>query len=100
MQKENPSSWRYFLTYSGVKLPLKLTSELQENETENRNTYFRAAYDERGQMVLCQKLVYGELEMEHRYRYYSSGALEEAEITMDGEKSRQIRFADSGELLD
>ncbi len=99
MQEEKPHSWRYFVTYSGVKLPLKMASELQENETANRNTYFRAAYDEQGQMTLCQKLVYGALEMEHRYRYYPNGALEEAEITMAGE-TRQIRFADSGELLD
>lgn len=99
MQEENPPSWRYFVTYSGVKLPLKMATELEKNETQNRNTYFRATYDEQGRMSLCQKLVYGELEMEHRYRYYQSGALEEAEITMAGE-TRQIRFADSGELLD
>ncbi len=90
--------WRYFLSYSGVKLPLKLVNELVESDTDNRNTYFRAAYDEQARMVLCQKVVYGELEMEHRYRYYDSGALEEAEITMAGE-TRQIRFADSGEAL-
>jgi hypothetical protein len=98
MPYKNPSAWRFFLSYSGVKLPLKLVNELSESDTENRNTYFRAAYNEQARMVLCQKVVYGELEMEHRYSYYDSGALEEAEITMAGE-TRQIRFADSGEAL-
>ncbi len=98
MSNDTNNNWRYFLTYSGVKLPLKLTSELQEGETENRNTYFRASYDAEGKMVLCQKLVYGEVEMEHRYGYYDSGALEEAEITMAGE-TREIRFADTGEAV-
>lgn len=98
MPDRKPSTSRYFLSYSGVKLPLKLVNELAESDTENRNTYFRATYDERARMVLCQKLVYGEVEMEHRYSYYESGALEGAEITMAGE-TRQIRFADSGEAL-
>jgi hypothetical protein len=95
MQGNDGTAWRYFLTYSGVKLPLKLASELQDNEIDNRNTYFRAAYDEAGRMTLCQKMVYGEVEMEHRYSYYPSGALEQAEITMAGD-TREIHFADSG----
>lgn len=98
MPDKQLTPWRYFLSYSGVKLPLKLVNELIESDTENRNTYFRAAYDEQARMVLCQKVVYGEMEMEHRYSYYDSGALEGAEITMAGE-TRQIRFADSGESL-
>ena len=98
MSNKTTTDWRYFLSYSGVKLPLKLTSELEEGDTENRNTYFRASYDAHGKMVLCQKLVYGEIEMEHRYSYYDSGALEEAAITMAGE-TREIRFADTGEAV-
>jgi hypothetical protein len=99
MPDNNLPTWRYFLSYSGIKLPLKLVNELVESDTENRNTYFRAAYDEQARMVICQKVVYGEVEMEHRYSYYDSGALEGAAITMAGE-TRQIRYADSGELLD
>ncbi len=94
MPEQNITTWRNFLTYSGVKLPLKLTSELQEGETENRNTWFRAGYDAEGKMLLCQKMVYGEVEMEHRYSYYPSGALQIAEITMVGETNR-IDFADT-----
>ena len=36
---------RHFLTYTGIKLPLNLTTPLQEADLANRNTYFRAYYD-------------------------------------------------------
>ena len=54
---------RYFLSYSGVGLPLKLVSPLAASELQNRNTYFRAVYDEAGRLVSCEKLVYGEVEL-------------------------------------
>lgn len=89
------SGYRYFVTYSGVTLPLKLVNELPEEETKNRNTYFRALYDDRQRIVLCQKMVYGENEMEHRYRYHDNGAIRQATITMDGEE-RELLFAADG----
>lgn len=77
---------RYFITYSGVKLPLKLVSPLEDAELQNRNTFFRGYFDPRDRLMLCQKMVYGEIELEHRYDYYDSGALQQAEITdADGE---------------
>ena len=36
---------RYFLATSGVKLPLKLVSEIEPDALTNRNTYIRAHYD-------------------------------------------------------
>jgi hypothetical protein len=71
---------RHFLTYSGVKLPLNLLSPLEKADIANRNTYFRAYYDKQDRMVLCQKMVYGEVELEHRYEYYPNGALKRVEI--------------------
>lgn len=77
---------RYFITYSGVKLPLKLVTPLTEAELQNRNTFFQGYFDAQERLVVCQKLVYGEIELEHRYSYYDSGVLHKAEITdADGE---------------
>ena len=42
----NANGPRYFLSYSGVSLPLRLVSPLAASELQNRNTYFRAVYDE------------------------------------------------------
>lgn len=78
---------RYFISYSGVKLPLKLVNELEdESHLENRNTYFRGYYDAEQRLLLCEKLVYGDIELRHRYDYHADGSLSQAEITdADGE---------------
>lgn len=77
---------RYFVSYSGVKLPLKLVNELQESDNQNRNTFFRGFYDDKQRLIRCEKLVYGEIELLHCYSYHDSGELRQAEITdADGE---------------
>jgi hypothetical protein len=71
---------RYFVTYSGVKLPLRLLNELDASQLENRNTFFRGYFDAQERLVKLQKIVYSEIEMEHRYTYQSDGRLKHAEI--------------------
>ena len=71
---------RYFVTYSGVKLPLKLCQPLEASSLSNRNTFFQAWYDELDRITAFQKMVYGEIEMEHRYQYYENNSLMQAEI--------------------
>jgi hypothetical protein len=83
---------RFFITYSGIKLPLKLVTPLTETELQNRNTFFQGYFDAQERLLLCQKLVYGEIELEHCYSYYDNGALREAKITdADGEQT-VLRF--------
>lgn len=80
------SGVRYFVTYSGVKLPFKLAGELQEHEVNNRNTYFKGYFDEAGRITGFDKLAYGDTELAHRYAYHDDGKLSSAEITdIDGE---------------
>lgn len=77
---------RYFITYSGVKLPFNLVSELQEQEVQNRNTFFRGFFDTKDRLTGFDKLAYGEIELQHRYTYHDNGKLASAEITdIDGE---------------
>jgi len=77
---------RYFTTYSGVSLPFRLTAELSAAETDNRNTFFRGYYDGSGRLLSFEKVVYGEIELAHRYSYDEAGKLLRAEITdEDGE---------------
>lgn len=87
---------RYFLSYSGVKLPLKLVRPLSEAEVENRNTYYRCFYNDLEQMVSCQKIVYGEVEQEHRYEYYADGVLKRAEIIEGEDDVNVINFDERG----
>jgi len=91
---------RYFISYSGVKLPLKLVTPLTEAELQNRNTFFRAYFDDQERLICCQQLVYGDIETEHRYRYYDNGVLQTAEITdADGEVTL-LQFDEAGEPLE
>jgi len=77
---------RYFVTYSGVKLPLKLFNELQASEVENRNTFFRGYFDDQDQLTGFDKIAHSEIELSHRYEYHDNGKLRQAEITdIDGE---------------
>ena len=78
-------STRYFVTYSGVKLPLKLVGPLQDADVHRRNTYIRAEFDDADRLIGVEKLVYGDVELTHRYDYDADGRLATARITMDGE---------------
>jgi len=91
---------RYFLTYSGVKLPLRLMTELEPAQLENRNTFFRAYFDGEDRLTGVQKLVYGEVEMEHRYAYHANGNLRSVEI-MDADGDwNGMEFDENGAPLE
>lgn len=82
----------YFTTYTGVRLPLKLLNPLSADEVQNRNTYFSAYYNEAEELIAIQKLVYGEVELTHRYDYHPDGTLRRAEITEAGDAPRELLF--------
>jgi hypothetical protein len=89
--KENRETSRFFVTYTGVKLPFKLVNELQASEVENRNTFFRGYFDAKDRLTGFDKLAYGEIELAHRYTYRDNGKLSAAEITdIDGETTLLI----------
>ena len=98
MNPEQQTECRYFVSYSGIKLPLKLVNEIAESGLNNRNTYYRGYFDAQDKMLLCQKVVYGEVESEHRYQYYDNGVLKQAQITEDDEV-REIHFNELGEMV-
>jgi hypothetical protein len=87
---------RYFVTYSGVKLPLKLSQPLDEDALSNRNTYFRAYFDDQDRMTSVQKIVYGEVELEHHYAYYNDGTLKQAEVIDTEGEVTTLQFKQAG----
>lgn len=87
MNTELPGEIRYFLTYTGVKLPFNLVTPLGGDEVENRNTYFKGYFDAE-RLLGFDKMVYGEVELAHRYTYRDNGNLSQAEIIdIDGEST-------------
>ena len=98
MNPAQQTECRYFVSYSGIKLPLKLVNEITEAGLTNRNTYYRGYFNPRNRMLLCQKVVYGEVESEHQYQYYDNGVLKHAQITEDDEL-RELHFNELGEMV-
>ena len=84
-----------FLTYSGIKLPLKLVNPLAEEEVGHRNTYYRGYYDSNEKLVRCEKVVYGEVEQKHDYEYYDNDIIKQATISVHGEV-QTIKYDERG----
>jgi hypothetical protein len=87
---------RYFVSYSGVRLPFKLINAIPAESLTHRNTFIRAYFDANGLLTGFDKLVYGEVELAHRYEYHENGVLRRAEIAMSGEESVVLSFNEAG----
>jgi hypothetical protein len=86
MSGESKGTCRFFVTYTGVKLPFRLVDQLEDSEAENRNTFFRGDFDALDRFTGFQKIAYGEVELTHCYGYHDNGMLKQAEITdIDGQ---------------
>jgi len=96
MNPPNQPICRYFSTYSGVRLPLKLSQPLEEHAIANRNTYFCGYFDQEGRITGFQKMVYSEVELEHRYTYHPNGTLKQAEIIDTEQEVTLLNFDENG----
>lgn len=94
--EEAQQECRFFVTYTGVKLPLNLVNAIEPEALTNRNTFFRAYYDANGALTGFDKIVYGEVEMAHRYQYHGNGELARAEISMADEETLILNFDKAG----
>jgi len=83
---------RHYVSYSGVNLPLRLITPLDDDSLDRRLTYFRGYYNDREQLVALEKVVYGEVEFEHHYQYYPDGRLKSAELIEVDEEPRTVQF--------
>lgn len=87
---------RFFLSYTGVKLPFNLVTPVYEAALSNRNTYIRAYFNVSGALVCFEKIVYGDVELAHRYEYHANGMLKLVEISMPEEEPQIMCFDESG----
>ncbi|WP_034410270.1 DUF6156 family protein [Derxia gummosa] len=90
---------RHFVTYTGVKLPLKLLDEVPESGLSNRNTFFRGWFDAEERVVKIEKSVYGEVELRHSYDYHPNGRVAKAVIELADEQTTVMTFDEDGGLL-
>lgn len=90
---------RYFLSYTGIKLPFNLVSPLSEEGLGHRNTYIRAYYDGAGRLTGFEKVVYGEVELTHSYGYHANGTLRRAVVAMLDEEPSELLYDEVGALV-
>ncbi|WP_067731964.1 DUF6156 family protein [Novosphingobium naphthalenivorans] len=88
-------AFRYFVTYSGVDLPFRLVGPIDEAQVANRNTFIRAWFNDSERLAGFDKLVYGEVELSHRYDYRADGTLLRALVTMIDEETVELTFEDA-----
>lgn len=91
---------RYFLSYSGARLPLNLVSPIEPEDVQNRNTFFGARLDESGRICLIHKRVYGDIELAHEYAYHADGALKSADIFSIDDEGVRLTFDSKGNILE
>lgn len=93
------SHCRYYLTFTGIQLPLNLVHELEPTAITHRNTYFLAHYDDEDRLVLCQKVTYGEIELVHRYQYHDNGRLKRVEVINADNETHVLQYTEQGRML-
>ena len=94
--EEAQQECRFFVSYSGVKMPFNLVNAIPHASLSNRNTFIRAYFDEAGVLTGFDKVVYGEVELTHRYQYHDNGALRRAEVAMLDEDAVVMWFDEQG----
>ena len=87
---------KIFTSYSGIALPLKLVGEIDQSTLQHRNTYYVGEFDDAGLLLTCQRIVYGEVDLEHRYQYRANGTLLQAEICNDDGEFEVLQFNEQG----
>jgi hypothetical protein len=87
---------RFFVSYTGVKLPFNLVNPVAAEALSNRNTFIRAYFSPAGRLSGFEKVVYGEVELSHRYQYDDAGVLRWAEIAMLDEDAVVLHFDETG----
>jgi len=91
---------RCFTSYTGIKLPLKLVNELDDNNLDKRITYFKGYYDTQDRLAILEKVVYGEVEFSHHYEYSEEGVLKKAILVETEELPRTLVFDEQGHAIE
>ncbi|WP_035644697.1 DUF6156 family protein [Bradyrhizobium sp. ORS 285] len=90
---------QFFVSYTGIKLPLRLVTAIAPEQLSNRNTFIRGYFNAAGALTGFEKVVYGEIELTHRYDYHANGTLSRAEIVMLDEDPVTLNFDETGSAV-
>ncbi len=92
MDNKRNMNCRHYVSYTGVGLPLKLITPIEGEVLDGRISYFSGYFDDKEQLRIVEKVVYGEVEFEHHYSYYDDGRIKTAELIEPDEEPRVMAF--------
>jgi len=96
MSFENHATIRYFVSYTGVKMPAKLVGPIDPETLVTRNTWIRAYYDAEDRLMGFETIVYNEPELTHRYEYYPNGAIKFVELINVDREVTHLSYDEAG----
>jgi hypothetical protein len=88
--RSDPANIWYFYPVAGSNCRLILFFPLDARELENRNTFFRAVFGDADRLVSCEKIVYGEVQLTHRYDSRGNDTLSHARTAMGDDEETEI----------
>lgn len=97
---DSPLQCRYFTSYTGIKLPLRLVNELDGESLERRITYFKGYFDAQDRLKILEKVVYGEIEFSHHYEYNDDNMISKAILIEDEAIPRTLVFDSEGHAVE
>lgn len=80
MDNERQVEIRYYGTFSGYNIPLKLSEELTQPEALRRKSYYVGFYNETQSLFRVEKYLNGSLFFQHNYFYHENGSIRENRI--------------------
>lgn len=91
---------KYFATFSGYNIPLKLTEEIPKELALKRDAYYVGFYDEDQRLTCVEKYLDGALFFRHSYFYREDGSLRESK-TVNSEGIETVSYFDeNGRKID
>lgn len=97
---ESELQCRCYTSYTGIKLPLKLVNELNDDDMDKRITYFKGYFDAQDQLKIIEKVVYDEIEFSHHYEYNDDGVISKVIMVEDDALPRTLVFDGDGHAVE
>lgn len=102
MNAENEEKFenvKYFSTFSGYNIPLRLSGEVSKEVALKKEAYYIGFYDEAHRLFRVEKYLRGELFFRQNYFYREDGSLEECHgVNHEGVEVTN-RFDETGQQI-
>lgn len=97
-KREMKSSVKYFRSFAGYSIPLRLVDEILKEEADELAAYLVAEYDLDGKITAVVKMLSKRQSFKHRYDYFDNGNLRRVRILREDGKVTVHEYDIGGNL--